>query len=124
MKKILVIDDMIVSSEIIKIMLERLPQLEIDSADCVEQGLSLIYKNNYDLIITDIYMPGLTGIELVNKLKQDDNYKNIPIIVMSNSDYPEEKQAAKESGAIGFLSKPLVKDEFNELFDFYVKFFD
>ena len=58
-----------------------------------------------DLILLDILMPGEDGIETLKKIKQRSNSKDIPVIILTNFNDPEKRNAAKSAGAIDYLVK-------------------
>ena len=60
-----------------------------------------------DLILMDVMMPVMDGVETIKKLKSDDRYKDIPIIAITAKTMPEDKQLCLDSGANDYLSKPL-----------------
>jgi DNA-binding response OmpR family regulator len=68
-------------------------------------GVKEALENNYDLIVTDMVMPAMGGMEIVSKLKQDDKTKDVPIIVISASVSEEDENAVKELGIEDFFLK-------------------
>lgn len=78
-----------------------------------ENGLDAIEKigrNNINLIITDLNMPYMDGIELVKNLKADDDLKKIPILMVTTESDEEEKKKAFEAGVSGYLTKPVTAE--------------
>lgn len=63
-------------------------------------------SENFDLLISDVNMPQLNGLELVRAIKQDERYKTKPIIVLSTESSDEMKQRGKEIGITGWMVKP------------------
>ena len=59
-----------------------------------------------DLAVIDLVMPNMKGLPLVRKLKKDKKLKDIPIIILTNIDSPEERREASELGVLFFLVKP------------------
>ncbi len=72
-------------------------------------------KNLPKLIVTDLYLPGITGAEFLKDLKGMDNYKHIHVIVLSSIRSPKEIERYKELGAIDYLEKPSSYDEYGEV---------
>jgi len=70
-----------------------------------------------DLIVTDIMMPSLTGIELLEKLRESGLFRSIPVIVLSGLDDPEKERRSIELGANSFLHKPFTPDALMEAVD-------
>lgn len=67
------------------------------------------------LAILDIKMPGMSGLELLAKIKTDEKMKDLPVIVMSSSDEPHDISRAYDCGANGYLVKPNRFQELREL---------
>jgi DNA-binding response OmpR family regulator len=74
---------------------------EVTEAECGEDALKLICSERYDLVMLDINMPGVTGIEVCREVR---TRSNIPIILMSAGD--ENRTRALEAGANDYLKKP------------------
>ena len=69
-----------------------------------------------DLIVTDLSMPRLTGIELVQALKADSNLRAIPAAVITSSDIPNDREDALAAGACVFLKKPHGLEALTQIF--------
>ncbi|MDR2955983.1 MAG: response regulator [Prevotella sp.] len=78
----------------------------VDIAYDAAQAMELLEKDNYELIVLDIMMPGIDGISLVGKLKKDINYSHIPIILLSAKTDNASKAEGLHSGADVFIEKP------------------
>jgi two-component system, cell cycle response regulator DivK len=76
------------------------------------RGLDLAHREHPDLIIMDIQLPGMSGLEVTHLLKADPETSDIPIIVTTAYGYDEEVRA---SGCDGFMAKPIAIAEFLEL---------
>ena len=117
--RILLVEDDIPTSLIITSMLTQAGAI-VTNASNGKQALERLRDNNYhekiDLILTDIMMPEVDGIELCSILSKNPKLKEVPIIVMSVSDHLEatgevlDESKAHAIGAEGFLQKPLSKD--------------
>jgi len=68
-------------------------------------GVAEIRDKNPDLVLLDIHLPGKNGLEILSELKQDEQLKKIPIIVISNSGEKVEVEKIKELGAVDHLVK-------------------
>jgi two-component system, chemotaxis family, chemotaxis protein CheY len=77
----------------------------VATADGME-ALEKLPVENVDLLITDLNMPNLDGYKLIKTIRQDNEYKNLPIIVLSSLSKDEEIQAAIDAGANSYLIKP------------------
>ncbi len=82
---------------------------ETDIADCAETAFKLLENNSYDLIITDIILPGISGIELLTKYRKVKPDQKVMVITA----YASLKAAVEaiKAGACDFIIKPLMHDE-------------
>ena len=71
-----------------------------------EEGLKKIYQHHPDIIITDLMMPGMDGMELLRNVRQDFNISHIPVIVLTAKNTEEDKLTSIKSGANAFITKP------------------
>ena len=104
-KKILVVDDDLVTQMVLSVRLE-VNGYDVITAPDGEEGLKKAKEENPDLLVLDLMMPKMNGYEVCRMLKFDDQYKNIPIIVLSALDQQEEREKAVESGADAVFIKP------------------
>ncbi len=88
-----------------------------DIASSVKEGWELIREKPYDLIFVDLNIPGVSGFELLERIRKDDKAKNIPVIVISAM--PEDSQVddVLEAGAQLFLEKPVALDKLYSVID-------
>ncbi len=108
MKKIIIVED----EEILRNLLEKKLSGEgysVEVAENGEEGLMKIRANRPDLILLDIVMPKMGGFEMLEEMQKDDNIKDIPVIIVSNSGQPVEIDRAQNLGARDWL----VKTEFD-----------
>lgn len=107
--RVLVIEDDIWISEMLRVGLTG-NQMDVSMASNGIDGLKLAKTNQYDVIITDVMMPGLSGIEVCKELR--DYNHTIPIIMLTALDSTDDKIMGFESGADDYLVKPF---DFREL---------
>lgn len=103
--KILVADDTKVNRDLLVQLLNSFNLKTIEANDGLEV-LEKCKQNHFDLIFMDILMPNLNGLETTSILKQNENYKNIPIVAISANVFEDDKQKALKAGANKFLTKP------------------
>ena len=111
MKNILIIDDSISIRSFIKLMLED-EKYNVVEAENGAIGIEKFRAGNYDLVISDIYMPEKSGLEVVVTLKKD--YPDIQIIILSDGgkeNFTDYMSVCEALGATSFLSKSKIKDE-------------
>ncbi len=102
-KKVLLVDDEIEILEVFKDAFEEADYL-ISSATNVEDALKIIQLEKIDLVITDLRMPGKSGIDLLTSIKKD--FKDIPVIICSGfTDY--QKSDIQNLGGCDLLIKPI-----------------
>jgi len=77
-----------------------------------QEGLDKLANNYIDIIFSDINMPVMGGLEMVEKIKQNDEYKFIPIIMLTTENNDELKAKGKELGVKAWLLKPFNKEKF------------
>ena len=107
MIKILIVDDNEDITFSIKKMLEKLDKnYSVNRAHSADEALTLVIKDEYDIIIVDIMMPGKDGIIFSEQLKQDDKTKNIPIIFLTAKTDEQTKKDVSYTSA-GFVAKPV-----------------
>jgi len=104
MAKVLIIED---EATLQKAMTEYLAaeKFEVLSALDGERGLELAKNGNPDLILLDIILPKKDGYEVLEELKKDDKTKNIPVILLTNLESPEDVEKAFAKGASTYLVK-------------------
>lgn len=71
-----------------------------------EEALTRLTTEAYDLILLDIALPGMSGLEMCRRLKADEKLKRIPVIFVSGQASQENKEAAQRLGAVDFIAKP------------------
>lgn len=86
-----------------------------DLASNYSEALNLLLNKEYDLLITDIKIPGGTGLELIEKLRESGN--NIPTIIVTGYDDFEYAKIAIKLNVLGYLLKPLNDDEMKEILE-------
>jgi two-component system invasion response regulator UvrY len=108
--KILIADDHTIFREGLKHILTEYPDMIVaDEARNGREVLDKIWNNNYDMVLLDISMPGMTGLEALKQLKND--RPKLPVLVLSM--HPEEQYAVRalRAGASGYLTKESAPDE-------------
>ena len=109
-KRILVIDDSLTVREIERKLLESYGY-RVDVAVDGMDGWNAVRRTKYDLVITDVDMPRMDGIELVNSMKDDHQLRKLPIMIVSYKDRHEDRQRGLEAGADYYLTKGSFHDE-------------
>ena len=76
-----------------------------------KEALEMVSKQNFDVIITDIRMPEMPGLELLERLQQDETFRNIPVVILTGDHDRTLKRKALELGAVDLINKPLNKED-------------
>lgn len=119
-KSVLIVEDSDVMRAFLVAALEGLP-LEIVEASTGFEALKILPHHNFSLIVTDINMPDINGLELISFLKKHPNYNDVPIIVISTERSDEDRKRAKNLGASDYLVKPFEMDDFRKKIKNYLK---
>ena len=82
------------------------PYFRIETASDGEEALRILSRQPVDLVVSDIMMPGMDGIELCRRLKQTFEYCNIPVILLTATNADESRIEGYNSGADGYVTKP------------------
>ncbi|MCE9618992.1 MAG: hybrid sensor histidine kinase/response regulator [Planctomycetes bacterium] len=109
-KRILVVDDSITVREVERQMLARLGyevQTAVDGVD----GFAQLKAGSFDLLVTDVDMPRMNGIEFVKALRRESRFANLPVAIVSYKDRAEDRAAGMEAGANAYLTKGSFQDQ-------------
>lgn len=109
-KKILIVDDSITVREVQTRILEN-QGYEVDAAVNGVDGWNTVRIDDYDLVITDIDMPRMNGIELIKLMKNDPRLHDLPVIIVSYKEREEDKRLGMELGAKEYLTKSSFQDD-------------
>ncbi len=116
-KRVLVIDD---SSTMRKIVSRSLRQAGLDFDEILEAGdgqeaLKLLETEKVDVILSDINMPNMDGMEFLRQKKEIDAIKDIPVVMITTEGGADIIGEAKTLGAVGNIKKPFTPDKINEV---------
>lgn len=103
-KRILIIEDDVFFAEVLKDKLENAGFIVENYSDG-QQGLEKIKETKPDLVLLDIMLPSMSGYEILEKKREDESIKSIPVIVISNSGQPVELERVLDLGAKDYLIK-------------------
>jgi two-component system sensor histidine kinase and response regulator WspE len=109
-KHVLVVDDSLTVREVERQLLEH-RGYEVSVAVDGMDGWNMLQTGKADLVISDIDMPRMNGIELVRRIKQSPRLAPVPVMIVSYKDRPEDRQAGLEAGANYYLTKSSFHDE-------------
>jgi two-component system sensor histidine kinase and response regulator WspE len=109
-KRVLVVDDSLTVRELQRKLLDHHGyhiEVAVDGMD----GWNAVRTDQFDLIITDVDMPRMDGIELVKRIRNDSNLRSMPVMIMSYKDREEDRRRGLEAGANYYLTKGSFRDD-------------
>ena len=119
--KILVVDDFSTMRRIIKNLLRDLGFTNTDEADDGNTALPMLQTGKYDFLVTDWNMPGMTGIELLQNVRADDNLKTMPVLMVTAEAKRDQIVAAAQAGVNGYVVEPftaaVLKEKIDKIFE-------
>jgi PAS domain S-box-containing protein len=114
-KYVLYIEDSLVNIEVMKHFFRVHQGIELQIAESAETGLAMIHETQPDLVLMDINLPGMSGLEALHILKSNPDTASIPVIAVSAAAMPDDIAAGLKAGYIAYLTKPFNVHELNVL---------
>ncbi|HVL00325.1 MAG TPA: chemotaxis response regulator CheY [Dongiaceae bacterium] len=119
--KILIVDDFSTMRRIIKNLLRDLGFTNTQEADDGSSALPLLKASDFDFLITDWNMPGMTGIDLLKAVRSDDKLKSLPVLMVTAEAKREQIIEAAQAGVNGYVVKPFtaqaLKEKIEKIFE-------
>lgn len=109
-RRVLVVDDDVYQIKLLKYKLVK-DDYVVDGAENGLEALELLQKNDYDIIVCDLMMPGMDGFTFLQKIKEDENLKNIPLIFLTAMHDEQNIVKGLKLGADDYLTKPFSPSE-------------
>jgi DNA-binding response OmpR family regulator len=106
-RRILIVDDDEAMRLLLSRILESIPALELTLADGCHEALRLTSEFRYDLILLDLLMPGIGGIEVLNRVRRSSPNTATPVIIVSVLSDADTKIVCKSLGASDYVVKPI-----------------
>jgi PAS domain S-box-containing protein len=114
---VLYVEDDPASVKLMETIVGRLTNLVLISTDNAEAALLLAETRRPDIILMDIDLPGMNGIEAIEHLRANDKTRDIPVIALSADAMPEQINKAMEAGFLRYLTKPIKVDKLLDAID-------
>ena len=115
--KILIVDDFSTMRRIIKNLLRDLGYNNTSEADDGNTGLPMLQSGNFDFLITDWNMPGMTGLDLLKAVRADARLNNLPVLMVTAEAKKEQIVMAAQAGVNGYIVKPFTAQTLKEKID-------
>jgi two-component system, chemotaxis family, chemotaxis protein CheY len=119
--KILIVEDSRTSREFIAATVEAVPGIEAIATSSGFEALKLLPRHRFDLIITDINMPDINGLELINFVKKNPNYRDTPLFIITTEGREQDRDRGMALGAAEYLVKPFQPQRLEGLVRRYLK---
>jgi two-component system cell cycle response regulator DivK len=113
MAKVLIVEDNVANMKLARFLLESAGHTVLGARDA-ETGLTLACDQQPDLILMDIELPGMDGLEAIQQLKQGDTTRNIAVIALTALAMKGDEERILASGCDGYIAKPIRYKEFWE----------
>jgi two-component system chemotaxis response regulator CheY len=120
LKKILITEDSPTMRSLLVSTIESLEGYSIVEANSGFEALRLLPRENVDLIITDINMPDINGLELISYVRNNPNYRSIPLFIISTEGGEKDLERGISLGADEYLVKPFDPDRLLDLIRRYL----
>lgn len=115
--KVLIVDDSRSMMRILRRLLEKIGYDDIEEATDGRIALDMIHKDDFGLVLCDIRMSPVNGIDLVREVRSDPVRRDLPVIMVTSETRREWIKAAKDAGADGYLIKPFDGDRLMQAVD-------
>ncbi|MBF0442169.1 MAG: response regulator [Oligoflexales bacterium] len=113
--KILIVDDSLVARMEISSVLKKMDYTIIQAVDGNDGLIKLEENPSVSLIIADHYMPNLSGIEMVKKIRESDQFRDIPIVMLTSESSEHMKEIGADNGILAWALKPCNKEVIAEV---------
>lgn len=118
--KFLVVDDFSTMRRIVRNLLKELGFSNTDEAEDGIAALTKLRSSQFDFVVSDWNMPNMTGIELLQQIRQDAGLKHLPVLMVTAEAKKENIVAAAQAGASGYIVKPFtaatLEEKLNKIF--------
>ncbi len=114
-KSILIVEDSTTTRALIRAVIEEMGDFNTVEAGSGFDALKLLPTQEFDLVITDINMPDINGLELINFMKNNPRYSHLPLIIVSTEKSEEDKKRGMALGAMAYITKPFKAHELQEV---------
>ena len=104
-RRVLIVDDDPIILDIVTTVLD-LEDFSVSTAEDGETALELVAKEPPDVMVLDVMMPGMSGLEVCATIRDSKEHGGLPIVMLTARDTDEDRRAGMEAGADAYLSKP------------------
>jgi two-component system chemotaxis response regulator CheY len=119
--KILIVEDSKATRELLAATLQAVEGFEVVTAVSGFEALKVLPRHRFSLIITDINMPDINGLELINFVKKNPNYRDTPLFVVTTEGRAQDRERGLALGASEYVVKPFEPEALTALVSRYLK---
>jgi two-component system chemotaxis response regulator CheY len=110
-KTVLIVEDSATTRALIRAVVDELDDFDIVEVSSGFEALKMLPQQEYDLIITDINMPDVNGLELIAFVKNNPRFTNLPVVIVSTERSEEDRKRGMALGADAYVTKPFTSAE-------------
>jgi len=120
MRKVLVVEDSSSARAFVRAVLEgeafaaAQGGVEVTEATCGFEAMRLLPRGPYDLIVTDINMPDINGLELIHFIRKSEHHRNTPLVIISTLNAERDVERGLSLGANAYIAKPFTPEKLAE----------
>lgn len=119
--KVLIVEDSRATRELLAAALGDIDGVEVHTAVSGFEALKVLPRHRFALIITDINMPDINGLELINFVKKNPHYRQTPLFVVTTEGRPQDRDRGLQLGANEYVVKPFEAADISALVRRYLK---
>ena len=120
-KRVLYVEDDQYNFVLVERTLSVLEGVEVVHAQTAAEGLEMAHRDPPDLVLMDLHLPGMDGLEMTRTLKADKDLAQVPVVALTANVMKGERERALEAGCDDFVAKPFNLRSFRELVARYLR---
>jgi len=120
-RKVLIVEDSAATRELLRAAVEVVSEVDVHTPVSGFEALKLLPRHRFELIITDINMPDINGLELINFVKKNPHYREVPLFIVTTEGREQDRDRGLQLGANEYLVKPFASERLCELVRRYLK---
>jgi two-component system chemotaxis response regulator CheY len=114
MQRVLIIDDSSATRAYVRAALEELADMQVTEAASGFDALRILPRERFDLLLVDINMPNINGLELISFIRRSETHRDTPLLIISTEASERDRARAMTLGANGYLAKPFTAEALAE----------
>jgi two-component system chemotaxis response regulator CheY len=110
MQRVLIIDDSSATRAYVRAALEEMADMQVTEAASGFDALRILPRERFDLLLVDINMPNINGLELISFIRRSETHRDTPLLIISTEASERDRARAITLGANGYLAKPFTAE--------------